>query len=80
MSTEVKVSEVWAGIVVDADGSEKIHHYIGADGMSAPMVSSDQARMNMLRTIAERDAQRTRKAIEIRKYTSCETVEVIKGP
>ena len=79
MSTESKVTELWVGVIVDADGAEKIYQYIGADGISALMVSADQSRMNMLRTIAEQDAKRTKKTIEIRKYTSHETVEVIKS-
>ena len=61
------------------DGTEKLYHYIGADGMSAPMIGTEESRMNVLRSVAEKDATRMNKKIEIRKYTSFEAVDLIKG-
>ena len=70
MQGQLRISEMFAFIVVDDDGTEGIPAIPGPRGVALPMVGADMARIESLRPWAVDAARILKKKVSLVKFTN----------
>ena len=76
MKGQLRITEVYAFICLDEDGTEGIPAFAAPGGVVMPMLCADKARVDSLRQLA-RDVVRTGRKVELVRFSVREHVEDI---
>lgn len=77
MNGQVRITEMYAFVVVDNDGTEGVPAFRDVSGMVLPMMGADTARAESLKPIAAAMARQLGKSMTLLRFTVREEVEVI---
>jgi hypothetical protein len=77
MKEPFKITELWALVSQDKKGEEGVCGFHGRDGVFWPMVCADVARLRSYIPIAEEISKESGMKIEVRRFTTMETLTVI---
>lgn len=77
MNGPLRITEMFAYVVIDDDGTEGVPAFPGPNGLVLPMMGADTARAAALRPIAERMARELHKPLTLLRFTLREEVEVV---
>lgn len=74
-----KIKTFWAFIGTEKDGTEGVPAFYDQGlNMMMPLVGSDQARIDSLRSMAQLIADQTGQSLELRQFSEYRVVETIK--
>jgi len=77
MNEPFKITELWAFVSQDKDGTEGVCGFRAASGTFWPMVAADVKRLKDYFPIAEGISKESGMRIEVRRFSTMETLSVI---
>jgi hypothetical protein len=77
MKGQLKINQLFAFILIDADGTEGVPGYLDVDGFLKPMMGADMARVDSLKHLAETAPMFRGKRITIVRFGDREIIGTI---